>query len=306
MHNFRAIDFHNLFACNDAQCSPGAGSIAGQGLKGAQCLSPVQPFTLRQMLLPAVAFELGIEMFLLRKADAEIGDELPRRRHIERAADFCRIEDRHPADANALRARREPKRMNGGGGGIIQRLWHGFAAKTKACFRRMVAENGKVNRRVMQSRELEARIEGRALSFVGFESGRVAGIEVRDNRPARRRRFHADKAPRLAVADRRRKGGRSNKAFDKRWRQRIGLETPDIAPPGKEFRQAVAKAVIEYWRFGFWPLARLRLPFARRSLLSAGQSIRLRSGNAAHRRPRPHSPCLRAGVSPPPVRLLRH
>ena len=197
-------------------------------------LTPVQPFTLGKMLLPVVAFELRIEMFFLGKPYAEIGDELPACRHIEGAADFLRLKDRNPADANALRPRREPKSMNRGNDRIIERLGHGLAAKTMACFGRMVAEDRKMDGRFPQSCEFEAGIKGSALAFVRFERRRVAGMKTVDHGIARRLRFDADKTPGLAVADRGRKGSGANKTFDKRGWQAIGLETPDIAPPGKK------------------------------------------------------------------------
>jgi len=209
----------------------------------------VKRLIVHKVPLPLVTFELGVEMLLLGKAGAKISDELPRRGGAEGAANFCRIEDRYPADADALRPRREPKRMNRSDHRIIERLRHGFLTKPKACFGRMVAEDGKVNRRVMQSREFEAGIERGALPFIGFERGRVAGIEVRNNPLARRRRFHADKTPRLAVADRRGKGSGSNEALDKRWRQGIRLETADIAPPGEEVGKPTFEGIVELRRY---------------------------------------------------------
>src|ERR1700757_2162492 len=89
-------------------------AFRGQSLKGAQCLSAVQPFTFYKTLLPVVAFELGIEMFFLRITGAKIGDKLPACGHSEHAADYLRVKDRNPSDADALRPRREPKSMNRG------------------------------------------------------------------------------------------------------------------------------------------------------------------------------------------------
>ena len=66
------------------------------------------------MRLPVVAFELGIEMFFLRKVNAKMGNKLPTCGNIERAADFLWVDDRNPADTNALRPRSEQKSMNCG------------------------------------------------------------------------------------------------------------------------------------------------------------------------------------------------
>jgi len=56
---------------------------------------------MRLAALPAGALELRDEMLLTRKADTEIGDEGPGARNVERLGDRARIEDRHPADAEA-------------------------------------------------------------------------------------------------------------------------------------------------------------------------------------------------------------
>src|SRR5262249_19079633 len=136
--------------------------------------------------LPMVTFKLWVEMFFLWKADAQIGDELPGSRHNEGAADFVRVEDRYPAGADALRPRGEPKGVNRGDHRIIERVRPGLVPKAETCLRRMIAEDSKVNRRITQSREFEAGIERGALAFIGFERGRVAGIEIRDHRPTRR------------------------------------------------------------------------------------------------------------------------
>jgi hypothetical protein len=81
----------------------------------------VQPIALRQTHLPAVAFELGTEMFFLREAHAEIGNMIPPRGHLQRAEDFLWVKDRNPSGANNLRPRREPKSMDGGDNRIIER-----------------------------------------------------------------------------------------------------------------------------------------------------------------------------------------
>src|SRR3984957_20918963 len=56
---------------------------------------------------PAGALELGLGMLGLRIAEAEIADEAPMRRHFENRRDAGGIENRHPAHADSLGARRQ-------------------------------------------------------------------------------------------------------------------------------------------------------------------------------------------------------
>jgi hypothetical protein len=211
------------------------------------------------MLLPAVAFELGIEMFFLRKSDAEVGNELPAFGHSERTADFFWVKDRNPSNTDTLRPCSEPKSMNRGDNRIIERLWHRPAAKAKARLRRMIAKDRKVHRCLVQPGELEARIEGGALTFIRLERRRVARVKIVDHGLTRQLRFDAYKTPRLAVANGWREGSGAYQILDERGRQGVGFETPDIAPPSEKLLQAAAKAFIENGRAGFLVPARRRL-----------------------------------------------
>src|ERR1700730_12785716 len=109
----------------------------------------------------------------------------------------------------------------------------------------MVAEHREMNRRLAQPRQFKVGIERGAFAFVGCERRRVAGIEVGDHRLPRGTRFDAYETPRLAVADRRREGGEAQELLDERGRDRVRLETADIAPPCEKFCQAVAEGGIE-------------------------------------------------------------
>jgi hypothetical protein len=59
-----------------------------------------------------MTFKLGIEMFFLRVADAQVRYKRPGRWYVERCDDFHGIENRDPSDAKAVGACREPKDLD--------------------------------------------------------------------------------------------------------------------------------------------------------------------------------------------------
>ena len=64
-----------------------------------------------------MALELRVHVLLLGIADAKIGDQGPVLGHLEHARDFPRLEDRDPANSEAVGARRRLERLHGGHGG---------------------------------------------------------------------------------------------------------------------------------------------------------------------------------------------
>src|ERR1700677_766998 len=82
---------------------------AAQAVPGSAALQLSSQNRTRLSTLPAGALKFRDEMFLARKADAEIGNERPGARNVERLRDRPWIEDRHPADANGMGARGEPE-----------------------------------------------------------------------------------------------------------------------------------------------------------------------------------------------------
>ena len=61
--------------------------------------------------LPARALKFRDQMLLPRPANAEIADERPGARNVERRGDSAGVEDRDPPDAKAAGSRGEPERM---------------------------------------------------------------------------------------------------------------------------------------------------------------------------------------------------
>src|ERR1700722_4527663 len=110
---------------------------------------------MRLAALPAGALEFRDQMFLTRKANAEVGDERPGAWNIERLDDRARIEDGHPADAKAMCARGEPECVQGADRRIAARFRHGASAKAMALLARLVAKDRELDRRVVEARKLE-------------------------------------------------------------------------------------------------------------------------------------------------------
>ena len=124
---------------------------------------------MRRPRLPAGAFEFGRQALLLRPADAEIGDEGPVARDVERLREPARIEDRHPADAEAVRA------------GARARPCAARRPRNSGAFRAWCARRGRGPARSRrrrrppdapaprEARELQRSVELRPLALVGGE-----------------------------------------------------------------------------------------------------------------------------------------
>src|SRR5262249_60272749 len=92
-------------------------------------------------------------------ADGEMAEEDAGGRTVEDGGEARRIEDRHPADAEAFGAGGEPQRVDGNDHGIVERLGHGEAAEPTPLRGRAVCEHGELARCVVEAGELEPRIE---------------------------------------------------------------------------------------------------------------------------------------------------
>ena len=198
--------------------------------------------------LPAGALELRLVLLLDRPAEAKIGDQRPLRWNPQLLRRRNRVEDRNPADAKAARARRQPQRVHREHGGIAQGFRHALAAEAMALGRAFVAEHRQMARRFLEAGELEAGIELRALALIAGEGAGIRGVEVGDDRGAIAGIVDADEAPGLRVADRGREAGEVQQLLDQRLGDRIGAETPHVAPPAQQLLQVIAEAVVELRR----------------------------------------------------------
>jgi hypothetical protein len=181
----------------------------------------------------------------LRIAEAEIADEFPRGGNVKQRRDRLGVEDRDPAHANTLGARREPDRMHRGHRRIVDHLRHGVAAETVALGRRAVGEHRQVTGRLVQAGKFELRIEAGAVAALRGERLRIAGREILPDGGAPFAVLDDDEAPRLAQADRWREAGKLDQCFQGAARQRVAAEAPDIAAPDQKLAQAGAERRIE-------------------------------------------------------------
>src|ERR1700731_1383158 len=130
---------------------------------------------MRLAALPTGALEFRDQMFLTRKANAEVGDERPGAWNIERLGDRARIEDGHPADAKATAARGEAMAVLG----------------------RLVTKHRKLYRRVVETRKLELGVKRRPFVGIGAERVTVGRLEIRPDGGAARLVVNAHEAGRL-------------------------------------------------------------------------------------------------------------
>src|SRR5580658_4499381 len=141
---------------------------------------------MRLARLPACALQFRDQMLLPRPADAEIADERPGARNVERLGDSPRIEDRDPANAKAAGAGREPERMQRAHCRIAADLRHRARAEAVALLRRLVAEHRDLDRRVAQACELELGVKLGPFAAIGAERLAIGGLEIGPDRgPAR-------------------------------------------------------------------------------------------------------------------------
>jgi len=205
--------------------------------------------------------------------------------------DRRRIEDRDPADAEAVGPRRQPQGVHGGDYRISQHLRHGAPAEPVAERRRGVGINGEMHRRAVEPGQFQRGVEPRPLTMVVGQGVAVAGLETGPHRLAAHRVIDLDEAPRLAVADRRRQAGERNQPVDQRPIDRVFTEPPHVAAPAEQRLELVAESVVEGgWggcRRGFVHRRLLvdRRPRRRKAVTSGrGWTIRVGMGGERTRR----------------------
>ena len=185
-------------------------------------------------------------MLLARKADAKIADERPGAWHVERLGDRLRIEDRHPADAEAAGARGEPECVQGANGRIAARLAHGARAEAMALLGRLVTEDRELDRRVVEARELEPGVERRPLADIGAERVPIGRLEIGADGSTASRVVDTHEPGRLAIADRRRERGEVEQFGQHRLIRRFArTEMAHVAPPGQKIGEVARNGGVE-------------------------------------------------------------
>src|SRR6516165_401285 len=200
-------------------------------------------------LLPARSLQIGDVILGLRKSETEVADELPVRGNIEDGCDGRRVEDRYPSHADALGARREPNRVDGCHRRILDHLRHGVTPEAVALRGRRIGEHRQMTRGVVQARELEPGIRGRALLTLRRERGGVAAFEILSNAEAMGGIVDNDEAPGLAQPHRGGKTRELDQALHCPRRQRLASKASDVAAPDEQVAQACAEGIIEIHRF---------------------------------------------------------
>jgi hydrophobe/amphiphile efflux-1 (HAE1) family protein len=197
----------------------------------AECSTLEVDLRRRQAILPAVPLKLRIGVLFLRPADAQVGDELPGRWHIERGRHDGRFQDRHPSDTETVCARGEPQRLDGGDDGVAQRLRHGLAAQSETRVGLLIREHREMHGRCLETFELQARVEAAALVGIAFERVGVGAREGSAHRVPAAGALHQHEPPRLAVADRRRVRGKSEQGGYERRVDGVGLKSAHVTAP---------------------------------------------------------------------------
>ena len=188
-------------------------------------------------------------MFLPRKANAEVGDERPGARNIERLGDRARIEDRDPADAEAAGARGEPECVQRADRRIAARFRHGASAEAMALFGRLVTKDGKLYRRIVEASKLEPGVKRRPLTSVGAERLTVGRLEIRPDGRAAPLVVNAHEAGRLTIANRRRERREVEELGQRRLVRRFRAKMADVAPPRQKLGKVRLERGVELGRF---------------------------------------------------------
>src|SRR5262249_34372254 len=199
--------------------------------------------------LPARPLEIGDVILSLRKSKTEVADELPVRGDIEDGCDGRRVEDRHPSHADAFGARREPNRVDRRHRRILDHLRHGVTPEAVALRGRAIGEHRQMTWGVVQARELEPGVRGRALLILRREGRGVAAFEILPNGGAMGRVVDDDEPPGLAQPYR---GGKTRDVYHALQcprRQRVASKASNVPPPDEQVAQACAKGIVEiHWR----------------------------------------------------------
>ena len=95
----------------------------------------------------------------------------------------------------------------------------------------MVAEDREMDGSCVEARKLQFVVEAGLFIAVGLGRFAPLRLEILDDRGAHSAVFDIHDAPRLAVADGRRKIGETQQPIEQRVRNRICFETAHIAPP---------------------------------------------------------------------------
>ena len=113
-------------------------------------------------------------------------------------------------------------------------------------FCRAVGEDCELTRRLVQTGELQARIERGAFAAERCERLRIAALEAGPDGSAACFALDDDEAPGLAQPDGRRGAGKLEQPLQRPFGERRRLEPPDVPPPPEEVDQFGAKIVREF------------------------------------------------------------
>src|SRR5262249_4313036 len=159
-----------------------------------------------------------------------------------------RLPTRSPSHADASGARPEPNRVNSRHRRILDHLRHGVTPKAVALRGRRIGEHRQMTRSVVQARELEPGIRGRALLTLRRERGGVAAFEILSNGEAMGRIVDSDEAPGLAQPHRGGKTRELDQALHCPRRQRLASKAANVASPDEQVAQACAEGIVEIHR----------------------------------------------------------
>lgn len=157
-------------------------------------------------VLPASALEGWDVVDVNCIAHTEIGNERPVWRDVERGRQPGGIEDRDPAESDALGAGGKPEGVDGEHGRVFDHFGHGAASESVALVGVAVGEDSEVDGGFDEAGELEAGVAGHAIGRLRGQGVGVTVLEVLADGSATGGVVDGDEAPRLAEADRRREG----------------------------------------------------------------------------------------------------
>ena len=162
----------------------------------------------RQPLRPAGAFEPGLGRALVGPAEAEPAERLDAVGQAEEVGELGRLEEGDPAESETVGAGREPDVLDGGGARPEVGVREGRAAEHAGGRGAAVTRDDDADGRLADA--LEAQVEQAARGLLGHPGGLAQPAAVGHQRGGvpGGRLGDDEEAPRLAVPDRRARGGR--------------------------------------------------------------------------------------------------
>ena len=204
----------------------------GRQREGADGLSRL-PRRLR-VFLPPLAMQQRLVIMELWPANAQIEAEAPGGWRLEECLHRLRVDNRQHAHAQPVRTGCQIQILDGHGRTLFQRLRHAVAAQTMTGSRIRFGEHRQLQRRCLQTMQLQLLVLGLARAGLGCQGLRIGSVVQGLHCLPQAGILYPKHAPRPGIAHRRRQRHGLLQRIQQGLGYRICPEVPHIAPPAQQ------------------------------------------------------------------------